>query len=466
LASEEQGPRYPPGAFVLWTFRSNLAQSILLVTMARPEGKFIGLVLCVCCCAVSSRAHQASASDTNYHKFREQQFVAFNARYKLLRAERIRRARALARRVFEQEAQGRDTTCAHQILMETAWLIGNTADFARIDHRLNDLQETLARPQRESLGRQQDPTDGSWGRCYTEWFFKLDGTFDHLNKASTRDKPLKIAPRFLDRVNSPEKLRNYFTAVSVSDIARQGVDHRRALNESMADMLRFILRDRPKGYSWNAGVKAAMMDLVLNDLRNPQTGWWGERYVRNGTVEQVDDLSMTFHMIRYLNGDVPGMRKVVDTALTVRNLDYPVGWLEDGHYTNHNNMDAAVLFKFGWNSATGPQKKAMAVEISRMLDWCLSDSLQPDGSFRLRGYGDDSVEEANYFGVAFLARIGFFNKHRRFWTNRDFPQSAAIRPRLVTYITRHMASGAAGGTYYENALKELGKGPSNRPGSK
>ena len=434
--------------------------------MATPEGKFAGLFLCLCCCVVSSLAYQASASDTNYHRFRERQFVAFNPRYKLLRARRIERARALGRRVFEQEAQGWDTTCAHQILMETAWLISNTADFARIDRRLDALQYTLVHPQNESLGRQQNPIDGSWGRCYTEWFFKLDGTYDHLNKASTRNKPLKIAARFLDRVNSPEKLRNYFAAVSVSDIASQGVDHRRELNESMADLLRFILTNRPKGYSWNAGVKAAMMDLVLKNLRNPQTGWWGERYVRDGTAEQVDDLSMTFHMIRYLSGKVPNMRKVVDTALAVRNLDYPVGWLEEGHYTNHNNMDAAVLFKFGWNSATEGQKRTMAAEISRMLDWCLSDSLQPDGSFRLRGYGDDSVEEANYFGVAFLARIGFFDKRRCFWTNQDFPQSAAIRQRLLAYIARHMSSGAAGGAYYENALKELGADPSNRPGSK
>jgi hypothetical protein len=430
--------------------------------MARPEGKLISFFVCMCCCVVSSQAYQASATDTNYHKFREQQFVAFNPRYELLRAERIRRARALGRRVFEQEAEGRDTACAHQILMEAAWLISNTADFARIDRRLDDLQDTLAHPQSESLGRQQNPADGSWGRCYTEWFFKLDGTFDHLDKASTRNRPLKVAPRFLDRINSPEKLRNYFTAVSVSDVPRQGVDHRRELNESMADLLRFILRNRPKGYPWNSALKATMMDLVLNYLRNPQTGWWGERYVRSGTVKQVDDLSMTFHMTRYLNGNVPGMRKVVDTALSVSNLDYPVGWLDDGHYTNHNDMDAAVVFKFGWNSASEAQKRTMAGEINRMLEWCLSDSLLPDGSFRLRGYSDDSVEEANYFGVAFLARIGFFDKHRRFWTNQDFPQSAEIRRRLLTYIAKHRASGAVGGNYYESAMEELGANPNGR----
>lgn len=80
------------------------------------------------------------------------------------------------------------------------------------------------------------------------------------------------------------------------------------------------------------------------------------------------------------------MRSVVDTALALRNLDYPVGWLDDGHYTNHNKLDAAVVFKFGWNFATEGQKKAMAGEIGKMLAWCLGDSLQPDGPFRLRDY--------------------------------------------------------------------------------
>lgn len=230
----------------------------------------------------------------------------------------------------------------------------------------------------------------------------------------------------------------------------------------MADLLRFTLRNQPKGYSWHPGDKATMMDLILKCLRNPRTGWWGERYVRDGRVEQVDDLSMTFHMVRYLNGNVPKMRNVVDTALAVRNFHYPVGWLEDGHYTNHNNMDAAVLFKFGWKFATEAQKRAMAGEIDNMLAWCLNDSLQPDGSFRLSGYGSDSVEESNYFGVTFLTRIGFFDKSRRFWTDRNFPQSAAIRQRLIAYIGKHLASAAAGGTYYEHALTELGATPDAR----
>ena len=65
------------------------------------------------------------------------------------------------------------------------------------------------------------------------------------------------------------------------------------------------------------------------------------------------------------------------------------------------------------------------------------------------------IEENTYFGAAFLSRIGFFERNRRFWTKRDFPEATEVRRRIIRYILRHQASGAAGGAYYEHALREL-----------
>ena len=250
---------------------------------------------------------------------------------------------------------------------------------------------------------------------------------------------------------APQKLRNYFASIEVSDIASDGMNHRRALNESLADLVRFILHDSPAGYPWAPGMKSGIMQIVLDQVRNPETGWWGERYRHNGQIYFVDDLSITFHMLSYLAGNVPDLSKIVRTALALKDLHYPQGWLEDGGFSNHNNMDAAVLFHYGWNSATPNQKKAMAEELSKMLSWCLTESLQPDGSFHTTT-DDDSLEEAEYFGTAFLARIGFFNKTRRFWTNQEFPQAEQIRQRMRAYITKHRATG---GAYYGSALDQL-----------
>ena len=196
------------------------------------------------------------------------------------------------------------------------------------------------------------------------------------------------------------------------------------------------------------------MDLLLHRFRNPDTGWWGERYVRDGRVRFVDDLSMTFHTVSYLDGNVPDLPKIVDTALALKGVDTPAGWLWHGAYWNHNNMDVAVLFRFGWPRANPSQRREMRAELEKMLRWCLAESLQPDGSFRPI-LPDSSLEEANYFGATFLARIGYFDRTRRFWTDADFPDSDAVRRRIVNHVNQHVNTGGAGGAYYRSILEEL-----------
>ncbi len=406
------------------------------------------------CCPIHTRSTQvAPSADLDYQTFRNSAFHAFNANYEQLRAERILRAESLGKLVFQREASGENTMCAHRILTETKWLLSATADFQRIDRRLDALQKVIDHAELEDSAARQDPSDGSWGRCYTEWFFKVDATYEHLNQESTRNQSPKLRLRLLDRVNSPAKLREYFASVSTSNIARDGVDHRRELNESMADLMRLILQDQPIAYHWDPRLKPVLMDIIDHRLRNPETGWWGERYVVDGRAEFVDYLSLTFHIVRYLNGNVPDLQRIVETTLALKDLNEPVGWLDDGNFTDHNNMDVAVLFRFGWSAANARQRQAMAVHLQRMLDWCLTQSLQPDGWFAHGG--DNSIEENTYFGVAFLARIGFFDRNRRFWTKEDFPQAPEIRHRIIRYIAEHQNTGAVGGTYYENALREL-----------
>ena len=64
-------------------------------------------------------------------------------------------------------------------------------------------------------------------------------------------------------------------------------------------------------------------------------------------------------------------------------------------------------------------------------------------------------EQNEYFGVAFLSRLGYFDRNKRFWTAKEFPEAAEIRERIIGFIQKHRENGAAGGTYYENALREL-----------
>jgi hypothetical protein len=72
-------------------------------------------------------------------------------------------------------------------------------------------------------------------------------------------------------------------------------------------------------------------------------------------------------------------------------------------------------------------------EIQQMLDWCLSQSLQADGSFKTTEI-DDTLGDAQMYGVSFLRDAGYFDVSRRFWTDRAFPDSEAVRLRIRTRL--------------------------------
>lgn len=64
-----------------------------------------------------------------------------------------------------------------------------------------------------------------------------------------------------------------------------------------------------------------------------------------------------------------------------------------------------------------------------MLNWCLTRSYQPDGSFKVSEL-DDTVGDAYSYGVYFLRETGYFRREDRFWTGQDFPDAAAVRERI------------------------------------
>jgi hypothetical protein len=184
---------------------------------------------------------QAPAIDREYRSYIAQDFERFHPQYRRLRQQRVKQLEALEPEVFNRERKGERPVCAHEILLETRWLLDATADFARIDSRLRDLRNALTgSPDSESL-EMQNAIDGSCGPCYTEWFFKLDATYDYQKQYR-----LTYTPRFLDRINSPEKLRSYFNSIAISNIAKDGVDHRRELNEALADFV-------PLDPAWRTG---------------------------------------------------------------------------------------------------------------------------------------------------------------------------------------------------------------------
>ncbi|MGC2448135.1 MAG: hypothetical protein WA477_10860 [Candidatus Sulfotelmatobacter sp.] len=392
---------------------------------------------------------QQLALDRDAWSLLEKDFTAFDSHYTEERETRVARTKELAKQMFAEEAKGAKTACGHQILFELGSLLISSADFKLIDSRLHDLEASIGHPSSDKADN-----DGMWGFCYQEWYLKLYATYDHL-EANAPDEPSPHPlPAFLARVSTPQKLTSYLDSLSISDVRHMGVDHEREFNETLATLLQMIVRRKPENYTVDPALRDALLDRVLHHYRNADTGYFGERYRRDGREDFPDDLSMTFHVVSYLKGRVPDMPKVLGTTLAIKDFSYPAGWLWKGEFWNHNNMDVVALFRLGWSQATPGQKKAISTEIDRMLSWCLHDSLQADGSFKVT-IADGSLEDAEYYGTSFLARIGFFDQSQRFWTDRDFPEAADVKKRILTFVHAHRGSGPTGDNY-KSTLEALG----------
>ncbi len=338
--------------------------------------------------------------------------------------------RALEARLDRDEDAGRDTSLLRQAVGEMHWRLQYTGDAMAAAAALGRLRALAALAEPPS-GLLPDE-DGSFGAGAEVWFLKLDASVDRmLADDFTGGGP---APRFLDRVNDPGRLEHYLDSLVVSRPAEDGVDRRKELNFATADLVRLILRQRPAGYPWRPELDTVIRRFVAR-WQDPATGFFGADYEIAGQRWRTADLSLTFHMARYLEGRIGHWQPLIDTLLNIRDDRYPNGWLDDEGITSHNNYDVAVLFQLGWDQMRGDQRRRAQHEIDRLLSWCLETAIGPDGAVVARAVGE-SLPESYYFTVAFLDTVGFFDPEKRFWTDRGFSEAAALTALLGRQILR------------------------------
>jgi hypothetical protein len=96
-------------------------------------------------------------------------------------------------------------------------------------------------------------------------------------------------------------------------------------------------------------------------------------------------------------------------------------------------MDMVVLFQYAWPHRNEEQRQAASIEIEKMLRWCLKDSVLPDGSFRASTGGEDSLEENEYFGVAFLRKL-----HNLLSRRSNERQRSVLGMRCINYCLQEL----------------------------
>ncbi len=393
--------------------------------MGRSLGHRLGaasLILTSLCCGTVSAQPAYNPRDVLLDHFPAMRQLRQSTRQQLA---------VIEHQLTDAESAGRDMSCPRQALIEVRWRLNSTSDVDAARAVLARLVSLASQPNPPSARLQAE--DGSYGACAGPWFYRVDFSSDYL--LDPQGWRGRLPPRFLDQINNPQALALYFERNLVSDIVVEGMDHRKELNEATSTLVRLVLGDRPAIYRFHPSLKAIVW-AFLRRWQDPETGFFGAWYRDGDRLIKTVDLSMTFHMASYTKGAIGHWPALIDTLLRIKDRRYPNGWLDEDGMSNHHNYDVVRLFRLGWREAREERRQQARVEIQRLLDWFLAASLAPDGQIVRGGSDDDSRADTYYFAVSFLDDIGYFDRHKRFWTDTEFPGAVDVRTRLLRNIKR------------------------------
>ena len=313
------------------------------------------------------------------------------------------------------------------IYREIRWRLNFTPDVETTRTRIAALRESLTQPQEQKMAEEQQASDGSWGLGMDVWYLRLYYTVEDGLRSSGPDPQYRLS--VLDRINSPEKLTAQLDSDLMNDFTKTGVFNREELDETFSAVARLLFGHKHTGYAFDPQLGDALRAFVVR-WQNPATGCWGQWLVdRQGRIWKMDDVGITFHVVSDLHGEVEHTDLIARRLLQLDDVNFPAGIRLNGHYENHLNWDAVKIFRLAWPTLDESTRQQARAEIARMLDWCLTQSLQPDGSFKVSDL-DDTVGDAFSYGVSFLRETGYFRREDRFWTDQDFPQSGTVRDRI------------------------------------
>ena len=343
----------------------------------------------------------------------------------------------LVAEIGRRQKEGRSVSCSYQMYRELRWRLSFTSDEPAVRARLKDLKDSLASDADQSWADTQAPEDGSWGRCYKEWFMKTWASVETLEDLAKSGKLPEAPLRFLDRVNSPELLTEYLRSVRASEIGRTGELTRVRADDSVSALGRLLLDGiAPPSFQFHGDLAGAYLQFLDDEWQNPATGMWGLWFVLpDGRTLKTDDTGITFHILSQRRGQVKHKDRLARGMLALRGKDFPFGWRLNGHYENHLSWDAAKIFRYAWPYSPEAERAEMAAEIQATLDFSLKESLTDAGEFKTSDL-DDTPGDAAENGVSFLREVGYFDKSKRFWTSQTFPGAEELRKK----ITQHLQS--------------------------
>ena len=329
---------------------------------------------------------------------------------------------------------------SQQISLEAQWLINYSDERDRAKATLDRLEASLI-PKNQPLLQQED---GSWGPGCTEFYRKLEPTVDFLQSdAVLKPKPgqaLTLKPlTFMNWLMNPADVIKRLDELRVSRIHQTGRNNRDEFGSMITSLAQLFFKSKlRKAFALHPEAGFTVSDASFTSLRDylfgiqsSETGYWGPTYDFDGEVIEVQDLSYTFHVVKYYNDgtrkDLPNTDKIVATTNVVESFSYPNGLKPPPpDYSDHNNYDLVTMFQQMWPIMSADAKKKAGDQIIDLIDWCLTVSVMGDIFAPSK---DMSTVNSYYYGVQFLLVAGFWPQQPPFWTTGPLPvPSSAPKP--------------------------------------
>ncbi|HTS43947.1 MAG TPA: hypothetical protein VMH01_06085, partial [Puia sp.] len=164
----------------------------------------------------------------------------------------------LIKEVNQRQSAGEAMLYSMHIFREIRWLLNFTPDTATTRLRIEDLRQSISEPEAQQLASAQQSSDGSWGYGINVWYLKLYYSVDHLEDSLQPQYPLG----FLDRINSPEKLKSRLDSVLYNDFTKTGIFNREELDETFSAIARLLNESKLKVYVFHPQLDSALSDYV------------------------------------------------------------------------------------------------------------------------------------------------------------------------------------------------------------
>jgi len=380
---------------------------------------------------VGWRDHSTTISGNAARVLIEKQFTAFDPNYSFKKKRFGPEITAAATAIAENEWQGRAVPCSRQIYLEAKWLWSYTAFFDQLTELLKAFPESL-KVGDQSFTNLQSPSDGGWGVCYRRMVHRLDATVSALEELHSRDEGPEYALRLYPEIKSGAQFEHAVESLILSDIQATGENLRGTLNSVITSLGRVHLRHHWREFIEHrvrahlheqlpGGVPEVEARIVqfIDDWQDPDTGFWGAWYRDGDEIYRTSDLSITFHIVAYRNGQVDRKVAIGEHLLASKYEDYPYGWFKDGRMSNHNNYDVVKILRLIWGDLTPGLQDKFRTEIKNMTIWALRSSLQRDGSVEFYPTMFESASAEYYYLVSFLEEIGYWNADGQFWIGGD-----------------------------------------------